>query len=340
MERYTRIICTLGPVSSSETMIRKMAARGMDVARINFSHGNHEQHQKMIEAVRHVNKKYNFNVSILIDLEGYRIRIGSLADPILLEKNKKFYMSNEAFRGGDHIPFDYSKDMRDIEKGWDIYIDDGKIRFKVEGHSKKGLRIKVVQGGILNSRKGINIPNLKLHSNIMTDKDRQGLDFGIKNKVGKIAQSFVRNRKDIARVVDIVRPQLPGCKIIAKIENEEGVQNVDDIIEACDGVMVARGDLGVTLPIHKIPIIQKYIVRHCNRKKKLSVIATQMLDSMIENGRPTRAEVSDVANAILDATDYVMLSGETAVGRYPSRSIRMMSKIVTYTERHEDTLLK
>ena len=310
MKRYTRIICTLGPVSSSENMIRKMAMRGMDVARINFSHGDHQQHQKMIDAVRSVNRKYGFSVSILIDLEGYRIRIGKFTKEILLKKNKIFRMSNEDFQGEDHIPFDYAKNVSDIKKGWDIFIDDGKIRFKVIGHDKNDLKIKVIQGGVLTSRKGINIPKLCLQTNIMTEKDRRGLEFGIKNNVEKIAQSFVRNKKDIERVVDIVRPRLPECMVIAKIENEEGVTNVDDIIDACDGVMVARGDLGVTLPIYKIPMVQKYIIRHCNRRKKLSITATQMLDSMIENGRPTRAEVSDVANAILDATDYAMLSGK------------------------------
>lgn len=340
MKRYTRIICTLGPASNDESMIAKMALRGMNVARINFSHGNHQQHQKMVDAVRHVNKKHGFNVTLLADLEGFRIRIGRFKKHIVLKRNQVFTMSNEPYQGDDHIPFDYEDGVKTIEKGSNIYIDDGKIHLRAQGHAGKRLRVKVVQEGILKERKGVNIPRLKLQSNIMTAKDKIDLDFAIKNKVEKIAQSFVRNKKDVQRVIDVVHPLLPDCRIISKIENEEGVRNIDGIIDACDGVMVARGDLGVTVPIYKIPIVQKYIIRHCNRKKKLSIIATQMLDSMIENGRPTRAEVSDVANAILDGTDYVMLSGETAIGRYPSRSIQMMSQIIEYTERHEDARLK
>jgi len=340
MKRYTKIICTLGPSSNSESMIEKMALRGMDVARINFSHGDHQQHQKMIDAVRAVNKQHNIEVSILIDLEGYRIRIGRFKKNITLIRNQRFVMSNEPYLGDDHIPFDYKEDMEAIKRGANIYIDDGKIHLRVNGHSGKKLKVKVIQGGILIERKGVNIPGLKLQSNLITKKDREDLEFGIQNNVEKIAQSFVRNKKDIQHVVDIVRPRLTNCTIIAKIENEEGVHNIDSIIDACDGIMVARGDLGVTLPIYKIPIVQKHLIRHANRKKKLSVTATQMLDSMIENGRPTRAEVSDVANAILDGTDYVMLSGETAIGRYPSRSVKMMRQIIEYTESHEDAKLK
>ena len=340
MKRYTKIICTLGPSSSDEKMIAKMASRGMNVARINFSHRDQQQHQKMIDVVRAVNKKHGYNVSILADLEGYRIRIGRFKKNIVLKRNQQFFMSNEPYLGKDHIPFDYMEDIKNIKKGDNIFVDDGKIHFRVQGHYEKKLKVKVVQDGILKERKGVNIPQVRLQSNLMTEKDRVGIEFAIQNKIEKIAQSFVRNKKDIQRVVEIVKPKAPDCKIIAKIENEEGVRNIDGIIDACDGVMVARGDLGVTLPIYTIPIVQKYIIRHCNRRKKLSITATQMLDSMIENGRPTRAEVSDVANAILDGTDYVMLSGETAVGRYPSRTIQMMSQIIEYTERHEDVQLK
>jgi len=340
MKRYTKIICTLGPSSNDEAMIEKMALRGMNVARINLSHGSSQQHQKMIDAVRSVNQRCGFAIGILIDLEGYRIRIGYFKKGIALKRNQRFVMSNEPHQGEDHIPFDYGGDVKTIEKGANIYIDDGKMHLRVYGHSGKKLKIKVIQGGVLKERKGVNIPQLKLKSNLMTEKDQEGIEFGIQNNVEEIAQSFVRNKKDIQRVVDVVRPRLGDCVIIAKIENEEGVRNIDTIIDACDGIMVARGDLGVTMPIYKIPIVQKYLIRHCNRRKKLSVTATQMLDSMIENGRPTRAEVSDVANAILDGTDYVMLSGETAIGRYPSRSIKMMSQIVKYTEDHEDARLK
>ena len=335
MRRYTKIIGTLGPASSSEAMIAKMASRGMDVARLNFSHGTHAQHQNLINLVRKINYAHKFNVTILQDLEGYRIRIGRFKKTVILQKNQTIYMSSDPNFTDDHIPFDFRENIRSIARGASVFVDDGKLQLKVAGYSGKRLKLKVIQGGVLKERKGVNIPELKLQSNILTEKDKQDIKFGIKNGVDKIAQSFVRNKKDVLRIVDMVRPQLPNCKIIAKIEGPQGVRNIESIIDACDGIMVARGDLGVSFPIYKIPILQKYLIEHCNRRKKFSITATQMLDSMIEQGRPTRAEVSDVANAILDGSDYVMLSGETAVGKYPSRSIKMMSQIVEYTEHYE-----
>jgi len=336
MQRYTKIICTLGPASSDEAVIHKMASRGMDVARINFSHAGRKQHQKMIDTVRKVNKKHKFKMNVLADLEGYRIRLGEFKKSILLKKDQNFMMSNEAYYGDDHIPFNYDGDIGKIKTGINIFIDDGKVHLRAAGHSGKRLKVRVIQEGVLTPHKGVNIPEMKLESNIMTAKDKTDLEFGIQNNVDKIAQSFVRNKRDIQRVVNMVKPRLPECQVIAKIESQDGLRNIDHILDACDGVMIARGDLGVSLPIYKIPIIQKYIIRHCGRKKKFSITATQMLDSMIENGRPTRAEVSDVANAVLDGTDYVMLSGETAIGRYPSRSVQMIRQIVEYTERNEN----
>lgn len=336
MKRYTKIICTLGPASDDEVMLDKMMSRGMNVARINCAHGTHKQHQRMIDLIRHVNKKYKHNATILMDLTGYRIRVGNLKKRRLLAKNDIVYMSNEEQDGENHVPFDYEENIKNIKSGSMVLIDDGRLHLKVIGHSGKKIKLKVIQGGVLKERKGVNIPTLRLSSNIMTRQDKEDLQFAIGNKVEKIAQSFVRNKKDIQRVMELVKPALPKCKVIAKIESIEGVRNIDSIVDACDGVMVARGDLGVTVPLYKIPIIQKYITRHCNRRKKLSIIATQMMESMIENGRPTRAEVTDIANAILDGADYLMLSGETAVGKYPSRSIQVMSQIVEYTEKNQD----
>lgn len=333
-DRYTKIICTIGPASSQEQMIVKMAQRGMNVARINCSHGNHTQHQKIIDMIREVNQKHGFNITILIDLEGYRIRIGKLKKNIMLSPNEVIYMASIEENIPDAIPFDYKEDIKRIEEGLNVYMDDGTLHLKVIGQSGKKLKLKVIQGGILKERKGVNIPGLKLQSNILTPKDREDIEFALSNNVSKIAQSFVRNKKDIQRVCELVKTRNPSCKVIAKIESEEGLVNVESILDECDGLMVARGDLGVSLPIYKIPMIQKYLLNYCNRKKKLSATATQMLDSMIERGSPTRAEVSDVANAILDGTDYVMLSGETAIGKYPSRSVKMMSQIVAYTEKH------
>jgi len=336
MSRHTKIICTLGPACFDEEMIMKMAKRGMGVARINCSHGTKDQHQKLINMVRQVNKKNGTDLKILIDLAGYRIRIGKMKKKKMLEANKIVYMSTETERGEDHLPFDFDGKLNTIKKGSFVFIDDGKLHLKVIGNNGKRLKLKVVQGGILKERKGINIPTIKLQSNIMTAQDKADLEFSIKNKVDYIAQSFVRNKKDIQRVVDMVSPKLKKCKFIAKIESREGVRNLDNIINSSDGVMVARGDLGVTMPFYKVPIIQKFIIRNCNKKKKLSITATQMLDSMILEGRPTRAEVSDIANAILDGTDYVMLSGETSIGKYPSRTTQIMCQIIEYTEKYED----
>lgn len=335
-DRYTKIICTIGPASANENMIVKMAGRGMNIIRINCSHGTQEQHQEIVDLVRMVNQKYDLNIQILVDLEGYRIRIGNFKGTIPLKPNETVYMARVVDKIADAIPIDYAEDLKALEKGLNVYMDDGNLHLRVMGVIGKRIKLKVIQGGVLKERKGVNIPGLKLKSNIVTDKDKRSLEFAIKNRVDKVAQSFVRNRKDIERVKSILDSKIENCLVIAKIESEEGLRNVERILKACDGIMVARGDLGVSMPIYKIPIIQKYLVNHANRKKKLSVIATQMLDSMIERGYPTRAEVSDVANAILDGTDYVMLSGETAVGKYPSRSVKLMSQIVAYTERHSN----
>lgn len=335
MKRDTKILATLGPASASEKILSIMTAKGMNAARLNFSHGSHSDHQKIFNLIKKVNLKHKADVKILQDLEGYRIRVGHFKEPKKLQKGMTFFMSAEKRADFDHIPFDYDEDIKKIKKGYDIFIDDGTIHLRVAGHKAGRLRLKVVQGGVLKERKGINIPTLKLKSDILTTKDKFDLKFGIKNKVDFIAQSFVRNKDDILKIVKLVKPNLPGCKIIAKIENEEGVLNVDEILDSCDGIIVARGDLGVTLPVYKIPIVQKYLILRAIRKKKIAITATQMLESMTEHSRPTRAEVSDVANAVLDQTDYVMLSGETAVGKYPDKAINMMHQVIEYTEKHE-----
>ena len=214
-----------------------------------------------------------------------------------------------------------------------VYIADGTIDLKVKGKNGDIFGLEVIQGGCISSKKGVNIPGLKLKSDIFTQKDANDLELGIKNKVDFVAQSFVRNAKDIAHVFDIVKKQLPKAKVIAKIENREGVDNIEEIINACDGIMVARGDLGVSLPIYQVPVLQKKIIKITNKKRKLDITATQMLETMIEHKRPTRAEVSDVANAIYDGSDCVMLSGETAIGKFPVETVEMMRKIIEFTEK-------
>jgi len=331
-KRQTKIICTLGPASESKETILKMALAGMDAIRINFSHGDQEQHLRFIDLVRSVNTGYGLNMKILQDLEGYRIRIGRLKQPIELKNGQVLNIVHGMDQVSEDIPMEFDTDFRLIKKGMSVFVDDGLLALEVVESSQKRLKLRVDHGGILKQRKGVNIPGLKLGANIMTRKDKEDLEFGIRNKVDFVAQSFVRNKEDILRVQKIVKPVLPDCQIFAKIENQEGVRNTDSIMDACDGILIARGDLGVSLPIYRLPIIQKSIIRRCNKKKKYSMTATQMLESMTENTRPTRAEVSDVANAILDGTDYVMLSGETAAGRFPVESVKMMAQIVEYTE--------
>jgi pyruvate kinase len=331
-KRQTKIICTLGPASESKEVIMMMAKEGMDVARLNFSHGDHSYHQRMIDVIRAVNKTTGVKIKILQDLEGYRIRIGDLKEPITLGKEQVLVLAHHLKATDKEIPLDLDTDYSRFKKGMLVYIDDGLLCLEVLGSKAGRITVKVRQGGILKSRKGVNIPELILEADILTEKDQFDLAFGLNNRMDYIAQSFVRNRRDILRVRQLVKKEIPEALVFAKIENQEGVSNLDSIAEACDGILIARGDLGVSLPIYKIPVIQKSIIRRCNKKKKYSMTATQMLESMTENKRPTRAEVSDVANAILDGTDYVMLSGETAAGRFPVESVQMMNQIVEYTE--------
>jgi len=333
MRTHTKIICTLGPASQTEKTIYEMAKEGMLIARINFSHGHYEQHQKIIDAIRQVNKKKKVKIRLLQDLEGYRIRIGHLKKPIVLKSKDRIKMSNRPHPPADVIPLDYTEKSCSLKKGLFVFVDDGLICLKVIGHRGKDIRLEVLHGGVLRSRKGVNIPSLKLKSNILTEKDQEDIAFGIQNEFDYMAQSFVRNKMDIKRVSQLVKPHRPQCRIVAKIENQEGIKNLDSIIDACDGILVARGDLGVSLPIYKIPMIQKEIINHCNRQEKMVITATQMLESMTHSPRPTRAEVGDVANAIIDGTNFVMLSGETAIGEYPVKTVAMMKQIICYTEK-------
>ncbi|MFH1359452.1 MAG: pyruvate kinase [Candidatus Omnitrophota bacterium] len=332
MQKHAKILCTLGPASSTKIIIRKMIQEGMDVIRLNFSHGNHQEHKKRIDVIRSLNRKRRRPIKILQDLEGFRIRVGHLENPILLKKGEQITITKESLCKKGDIPFDYEGDLKKIRRGLCLFMDDGQMMVKVIRSNAERLTGEVVFGGLLKERKGINIPGFNLQSNVMTLKDQRDMVFGIAQKVDFIAQSFVRNKKDIERVVRLVKPKLPKCKFIAKIENQDGITHLDEIMEACDGIMIARGDLGISVPIYKIAMIQKDIIRRCNKKKKFVITATQMLENMVEHNRPTRAEVTDVANAILDGTDYVMLSAETASGRFPVQSVRMMRQIVDFTE--------
>lgn len=328
----TKIIATLGPASNSPAELRRMFKAGLDIARLNFSHGNLSQHLRRIELIRRLNKKMGRRIRIMQDLEGYRIRVGELAKPILLNKKDQFYLTQKDISGKTkEVPFDYKGSLRRIKTGSLIYIDDGKIVLKVKKSDKQRIKVVVLSGGKLKTRKGINIPGFKLNLAALTDKDREDVKVAVDYRLDYVAQSFVSNARDINLLKEALGPSAK-CNIFSKVENRNAIANIDEIIEASDGIIIARGDLGVSVPIYKVPIIQKEIIKKCRLKNKPVVVATQMLDSMIEELIPTRAEVNDVANAILDRATHLLLSGETAVGKHPHKAVEMMNKIIKYTE--------
>jgi pyruvate kinase len=328
----TRIICTIGPASETTTVLRRMMLAGMDVVRLNFSHGNMQELSRGISLIRSLNAKYGRRIKLLGDLQGHRIRIGSLAQPIELKKHHiAWLIQNNIKDAAGAIPFDYDGTVLDIKIGQHIFIDDGNIDLEVAGHYKGKLKTRVMIGGLLKEHKGVNIPDAILEFGGISAKDKQDILFCEKHGVEYIAQSFVRTKRDIMDVKRLLGRGSP-CRVIAKIENREGIKNIDEIIKVSDGIMIARGDMGVSLPIYEIPIIQKMIIKKCNRAGKFVITATQMLESMTENLRPTRAEVTDVANAIIDGTDFVMLSAESAVGKYPVKAVAMMNDIIKFTE--------
>ncbi len=337
----TQIVATLGPASANATVLRKMFAAGLDVVRLNFSHGTHDQHAALIELVRGLNKKYRRHIRIMQDLEGFRVRVGRFegTNTRELKHHSTVWLSNdESASGPKTIPFDYVGDLTRIKPGQLIYIDDGNLALRVKETSAASLKAIVVEGGVLKERKGINMPGANIEFDAMTDKDKKDLQFGIEHKVDYVALSFVRDAADVGEVADLLKPHLPKCGIVAKIENRQAIDNIDAIIKAADGIMIARGDMGVAIPIYEVPIVQKHIIAKCNAAHKFVITATQMLEHMTEHSRPTRAEVTDVANAILDGTDYVMLSAETAAGKFPSESVAMMNEIIKFTEKSKGTL--
>ena len=334
----TKIICTLGPASSEMATLKKMAAAGMATARLNFSHGESREHLTLINRIRKINRTCHRPIKILLDLEGPRIRIGRLNNhkPIPIKKGQTIWLTQENIVGkGNIIPFDYEGPLESIKGADFIYIDDGLISLKIKKITKKLIKTEVTWNGILKEHKGINIPGANLEFSELSQKDINDIAFGIRHRVDYIAQSFVRTAANITDIKSIIKNELPSCQIIAKIENRDGIHNIDEIIEVSDGIMVARGDMGAAIPIYEVPIIQKKIIKKCNLNKKFVITATQMMESMVENIIPTRAEVTDVANAILDGTDFVMLSAETAAGQHPVEAVQMMSNIIEFTEQTE-----
>jgi len=328
----TKILATLGPASSSPAVLRKLYAAGLDAVRLNFSHGTNAEHAARVHQVRDLNRKLRRRVLILQDLKGNRIRVGSLKTPLELKKKQRVVLTQAPSGRAGEIPFDYRGSLKVIKKGHFIYIDDGNIALQVKAVGRDSLACEVAAGGTLKERKGLNIPLAHLDFPLLSAEDREDIVFGLTLRPDFVAQSFVRNREDVLAVARLVKPADPGCKIIAKIEARESVANLEEIADAADGLMVARGDLGVMFPLWEVPMLQKRIIELCNRLHKPVITATQMLESMTANPIPTRAEVSDVANAVLDGTDYVMLSAETAAGKYPAQAVRMMNQVIKYTE--------
>ena len=338
--KKTKIICTMGPRTMDKIILKELIAGGMNVARFNFSHGSYEEHAERIALVRQVSEQLGIPVALMLDTKGPEIRTGLLKDgkKVSLEQGKEFTLYTEA-REGDETgcSITYQQLVYDVRKGDTILIDDGLIGLEVQRVSADKIECIIKNGGELGERKGVNVPNVKIHLPGVTQKDREDILFGIEQGVDYIAASFVRNSDCIMDIREILEDNHGrDIGIIAKIENAEGVENIDEILDAADGIMVARGDLGVEIPADQVPHIQKKIIHKCNRKCKPVVTATQMLDSMIRNPRPTRAEAGDVANAIYDGSDAIMLSGETAMGKYPLEAVRMMAKIAETTEAHLD----
>ncbi len=334
--KRTKIVCTIGPASSDEKILREMIRAGMDVARINFSHGEHDIHAANIATIRRLAKEEEAIIAILGDLQGPKIRLGKIAnEPVTLNKGDRLTLTTRDVDGTNMVfPLPNPEFVKDVKAGNRLLLDDGQLEFKVLTKHNDDLVCEVVVGGPLSSRKGISAPEAHLTFSAITDKDRIDVEFAIQQKVDYIAMSFVRSGDDMRELRWLCRHLEGDPALIAKIEKREAIDNIDDIIDASDGIMVARGDLGVETPAEAVPIHQKEIIRRCNAVAKPVITATQMLNSMIVSPRPTRAEASDVANAIFDGTDAVMLSGETASGKYPVVSVETMATIATIAEAH------
>ncbi|KHJ36612.1 pyruvate kinase [Pedobacter glucosidilyticus] len=335
VQKRTKIVATLGPATSNKDVLLSLIKAGVDVCRLNFSHGKAEDHQKVIDIIREINQKYKTNVGILADLQGPKIRIGLVKDGgiNLINGTQIKITTNECIGDDNQIYITYETFPQDVKAGEIILLDDGKLQMRVvETNRKDTVICEVLHGGILTSRKGVNLPNTKVSIPSLTEEDLVNLDFALANDVEWIGLSFVRKAEDIIDLKRIISRSGKTSRVIAKIEKPEAIDNIDAIIEVTDGVMVARGDLGVEMPMEEVPVLQKMIAQKCNKASKPVIVATQMLESMITTPRPTRAEVNDVANSVLDGADAVMLSGETSVGEFPLIVIETMSKIINHVE--------
>jgi pyruvate kinase len=333
--RRAKIICTVGPACNSEAVLRDLMRLGMDVARLNFSHGSHEEHARIIERLRRAARQENRTICILQDLQGPKIRTGRLKGhtPVTLKAGSEVRITPRDIEGtASLISTTFRGLAREVAPGGRILLSDGLIELRLIRARGEDVECKVINGGQLGEHQGINLPGIALSIPALTDKDRADLEFGMKHGVDMVALSFVRSAADVREVKQIIAARGADIPVIAKLEKPQALERLEQIFEAADGVMVARGDLGVEMPPERVPVIQKHVIRRSAEWRKPVIIATQMLESMIENPRPTRAEASDVANAIFDGTDAVMLSGETANGRYPREAVAMMARIVVEAE--------
>ena len=337
--KKTKIVCTMGPNTDNREIMRELALNGMDVARFNFSHGDHAEHRHRLEILESVREELGIPIASLLDTKGPEIRTGKLKDgkKVTLKEGDLYTMTTEEIVGDETRGYiNYAGLAEDVKPGDRILIDDGLIELHVREVNGTDIVCRIENGGELGEKKGVNVPGVRVKLPALTDKDKEDIRFGVDAGFDFVAASFVRNADAIREIREILDEKGSAMQIIAKIENEEGIENIDSIIEASDGIMVARGDMGVEIPAEKVPHIQKMIIRKCNLACKVVITATQMLDSMIRNPRPTRAEVSDVANAVYEGTDAVMLSGETAMGSYPIEAVRMMSQIAEESEKYLD----
>ena len=338
--RKTKIVCTIGPASESEEMLEKLMNAGMNVARLNFSHGSHEEHKARIDTIRKVAKRLNKTIGLLLDTKGPEIRTHNMKDGlIVLEKGKEVIVSmNEVEGTPEKFSVTYENLINDVNIGSYILLDDGLVELQVKEINKDKGEVKcdILNTGELKNKKGVNLPGVKVNLPGITDKDADDIRFGIKENVDFIAASFVRRPSDVLDIRQILEEEKAEITIFPKIENQEGIDNIEEILEVSDGLMVARGDMGVEIPPESVPMVQKDLIRKCNKLGKPVITATQMLDSMQRNPRATRAEASDVANAIYDGTDAVMLSGETAAGQYPEEAVKTMRNIAVSAEAAQD----
>ena len=336
--KKTKIVATLGPASSDKETLRQMFIEGLNVCRLNFSHGGHENHEKVVKIIRELNDETGLNVAILADLQGPKIRTDEMENNgvELVSGSKVLIVTEKIIGTAQKFSINYSKLPADVHPGERILLDDGKLILEViKTDEIKEIEAIVIHGGILSSKKGVNFPNTKISMPSLTEKDKEDLNFALQQNVDWIGLSFVRNARDIIELKHIISQQHGKAKVVAKIEKPEAIEDIDEIINVSDALMVARGDLGVEVPYQSVPLIQKMLIKKCALQAKPIIVATQMMESMIKNLTPSRAEVNDVANAVLDGADAVMLSGETSVGDHPIEVIKTMTKIVTEMESFE-----